>query len=146
MVDRREPVLKSGFELFSYPFRGWFKLFPASVRDVAEVRELLSLVPRNNVNVQMGNFLSRRVSVLLDDGDAVGFRGVPDGYRKFLRDFVNVADEVFGNVVDGFEMSFGNHERVSLVKRSNIEKRYCLVVFVDDAGRSFFRCYLAEDT
>ena len=96
--------------------------------------------------MQVENLLSRRVPVLLDDGDSVGFRGVLNGDGGSLDDIVDVGDEVVGHVVNSLIMLSGNDERMSLVKRSNVEKRNCFFVFVDDAGRSLFFDYSAKDT
>ena len=83
-------------------------MLSAGIGDVAEMRQLLPLIPWNDVNVQMENFLPRGVPVLLDDGDSVGFRGVLDGDRGSLNDSVDVNNEVVGNVIDRFVMLSGN--------------------------------------
>ena len=94
--------------------------------------------------MQVENLLTRRVPVLLDDGDAVGFRGVLDDDGDSLYDLVDVGDEVIGNVVNSLIMLSGNNESVALVERSDAEKRDYFFVFVHDASRSFSSYYLAE--
>jgi len=64
------PILNSGSKLLPNAFRRLLQLLPRRVRDVPEMRQLLPLIPWNNVKVQMENLLSRRVPVLLDYGDA----------------------------------------------------------------------------
>ena len=43
-------------------------------------------------------------------------------------------------------MLSGNDERVPLVQWSYVEKREYLVIFINDAGGSFFLHYLAENS
>ena len=109
------------------------------------MRQLLPLVPWDDVNVQVENFLPCRVSVLLDDGDSVGFRGVLDGDGGSLDESVDVSNEVIGNVVNSLIMLSGNDERVPLVQRSDIKKRHYIFVFVHDASKRLFPHYLAKD-
>ncbi len=110
------------------------------------MRQLLPLEPWNNVNVHVEDFLSRGVPVLLDDGDAVGFRRCFHGDRKALDEFVDVGDEVVGYVIDSFVMHFWDDECVTFVERSNVEERKRFVVLVEDAGGSFISDDFAEDT
>ncbi len=46
--------------------------------------------------------------VLLDDGDAVGFGCVFNSDCHAFYEFVDVADEFFGHVVDCFVVCFGD--------------------------------------
>jgi hypothetical protein len=88
---------------------------------------------------------SRRVPVLLDDGDSVGFRGVLDGDRGSLHDFVDLSNEVVGDVVNGLVMLLWNDECVPFVEWSYVEECDYFIVFVHDTGRSFFSRYPAEN-
>src|SRR3990172_1792360 len=105
-------------ELCYQAFCRFLQLLSTCVRDFGELRQFLPLVPWDNVSVQVENLLSRRVPVLLDDGDSVGFRGVLNGDGGSLDDIVDVGDEVVGHVVNSLIMLSGNNERMSLVKRS----------------------------
>ena len=72
-------VLRSyclGLQTLSNSLCFLFQLLPARVGYVTEVRQLLSLVPRDNVNMQMKNFLTRCMPVLLYNCDAIGFCGI----------------------------------------------------------------------
>lgn len=129
----------------SYSIRCLFKLLPACVWNVLEVRQLLPLKPRDNVDMQVENLLPRGVPVLLDDCYSVCFRGGFHGDCHALDDFVYVCVEVFGNLVNGLIMLSRDDERVSLVERSNVEKREHRVVFVDDARSGFFSDDFTED-
>jgi hypothetical protein len=131
--------------LFSYLFSNLFQLLPASRGDISEFRQLLLLIARNNVNMQVKNILPRRTPVLLDDGDAVGFDGVLDDNGSLLYDCVDVGDEVVGGVVDGFVMLLRDDERVTFVEGSDVEENQHFVVFVHDAGGSLMLHYLAEN-
>ena len=54
----------------------------------------------------MEDFLSCGASVLLDDGDSVGFGCVFHGDCHAFDEFVDVADQVFWHVVDCFVVCF----------------------------------------
>ena len=109
------------------------------------MRQLLPLIAWDDVNMQVEDFLSRRVPVLLDDCDAVGFHDIFHHDSYSLDDSVDVGVEVVGHVINGLIMLSGNDKCVTLVKRSDVEKRGYPFVFVHDAGGRFFLHYLTEN-
>ncbi len=60
-------------QLLLYSLCDLFQLFSLSMWNVVEVWQFLSFEPWHNMDVQVKDFLSCSTSVLLDDGDAVGF-------------------------------------------------------------------------
>ena len=95
--------------------------------------------------MQVENLLSRGVSVLLDDGNAVGFGGVFDDDCCLLHYLVNVRDYIVRCFVDVFVVLFWTDKSVPFVEWSDVEKHKHFVVFPDDACGSFSLHYLAEN-
>ena len=113
----------------------WFSFSLLCLWNFPEPRQFLSLISRNNMNVQVKYLLTSSLSVLLNYADSVSFCSLLDGEGDSFDNSMEIGNLFLWNFVNGYVMFLRYNESVSFIEGSYVKESHHIFVFVNATGR-----------